>query len=446
MSRRPVTPARLQLLFANLIAGAAAASQVGCDGATGPTIDPTGFEPIACGANGDVDRLTDLVLPVPVDYLELRPVPEMGGPVGEVQMAGDACATATDVAACQAAIMAATSTQGFVLGDCVDFCPSYFLVVSSGDLVEVLSSSDAVKERVVPIDGPTDAVLAVELAGYTVLCGDPERGVKEVADGYEILAVRTTSICEPIESTLYRLHVKSGGAVEELESEVVSTSDGCVGRRPRGLLSARVRGGGAVGRHFAAIAHLEAASVVAFDVLGKELEAHGAPRALVRAAGRARRDEVRHAAVMARLARRFGVEPSPPRVSPNVARSLEEIATENAVEGCTREAFGALVGAWQARFSEDAAVRHAMRVIAADEARHASLSFAVDRWARPRLSAGARRRVDAARTAAALDLMNEPRREPAEGVVRLAGVPRARQARALATAFGSWALGSSPRG
>src|SRR3989442_1726027 len=50
-----------------------------------------------------------------------------------------------------------------------------------------------------------------------------------------------------------------------------------------------------LGGYFATMASLEAASVGAFRALRTELRAHGAPRALVRAAERAARDEIRHA-------------------------------------------------------------------------------------------------------------------------------------------------------
>lgn len=50
-----------------------------------------------------------------------------------------------------------------------------------------------------------------------------------------------------------------------------------------------------------------------------------------------------------RLAARYGATAPRPRVERAPVRSLEDIAVENAVEGCVRETFGALVGAWQAR-------------------------------------------------------------------------------------------------
>lgn len=66
-------------------------------------------------------------------------------------------------------------------------------------------------------------------------------------------------------------------------------------------------------------------------------------------------------------------------------RPLAALAAENAIEGCARESYGALVAAWQATHAIDDDVRAAYASIARDEARHALLSAAIDDWARTRL-------------------------------------------------------------
>src|SRR5207244_884717 len=122
---------------------------------------------------------------------------------------------------------------------------------------------------------------------------------------------------------------------------------GGTGRRPAGLVapSRSGRGGDEVGAYWARAAHLEAASVHAFRTLAADLHAYGAPRRLVEAASRAAGDEVRHARACATLARRHGSSPVPVVVRSPPSRSLVEIAEENAVEGCVRETWGALVAA-----------------------------------------------------------------------------------------------------
>ncbi len=206
----------------------------------------------------------------------------------------------------------------------------------------------------------------------------------------------------------------------------------CLGRRPEGLASSAVavRGTG-LGAHFAESARLEAASVHAFRHLRRELLSYGAPLRLVRAAERAARDEVRHARVAAAFARRHGWTPVAPEVETRPVRALEAIALENAVEGCAREAFGALVATWQAAVARDPEIRAAMASIARDETRHAALAFAVDAWLGGRLDSNARGRVDQARRDALAELAGASMDVP-EGLRGALGLPSGVQARALA--------------
>jgi hypothetical protein len=208
------------------------------------------------------------------------------------------------------------------------------------------------------------------------------------------------SDCEPLcEAVLKRLG-ESVDNIEYLEcyirdlapeATLVSVTydypvDQACGRRPVGYRAAAPRGGG-VGAVLARMAELEAASVPAFLRLGAELAEHGAPAALIGAARRAAGDEVRHTAQVAALAAAFGgrarvaaAPPRPPR------RPLVELAVDNAVEGGVREAVGAALADYQARTATVAAVRQVFRGVAHDEAGHAGLALAIDRWIAPRLS------------------------------------------------------------
>jgi hypothetical protein len=206
-----------------------------------------------------------------------------------------------------------------------------------------------------------------------------------------------------------------------------------VGRRPASLIgSSFVEQGLVVGDYFAQAARLEAASIPAFHVLAKELRAHRAPNVLVQAATRSAQDEVRHTRSTSSLARRYGAEPIRPTFGPMpTERSLEDIATENAVEGCVRETYGALVALWQACYAQDPVVRSAMIPIAADETRHAELAWEVAAWAEPRLSRAARHRVHEARARAIAELRDEVMAPIPLPLVALAGMPSAETASVL---------------
>jgi hypothetical protein len=197
------------------------------------------------------------------------------------------------------------------------------------------------------------------------------------------------------------------------------------GRRPASLLeSPSIEQGLVVGDYFAQASRLEAASIPAFQVLAAELRAHRAPAALVKAARRSAQDEVRHTHATSALARRYGAEPIRPSFGATPSeRPLEAIAIENAVEGCVRETYGALVALWQARTAQDPVVAAAMAPIAADETRHAELAWEVAAWAEPRLSPAARHRIDAARVTALRELAIEASRPLHPALVSLAGLP-----------------------
>jgi rubrerythrin len=207
------------------------------------------------------------------------------------------------------------------------------------------------------------------------------------------------------------------------------------GRRPAGLARARFDACSAMGDFFARVAHLEAASVDAFVALARELEARGAPPSLVRMAERCARDERRHARVTTRLARRFGGAVPAVRVARARKRSLAAMAIENAVEGCVRETFGAMVATWQAANAGDADVASAMRTIARDETRHAAMAWAVARWLEPQLDARARVRVARARRGAIAALRRDVAKRVDAALVESAGVPTSTRALALVDAI-----------
>lgn len=180
---------------------------------------------------------------------------------------------------------------------------------------------------------------------------------------------------------------------------------GTEGRRPPGLVPPRrIDAPDAVGRWLAHAAWLEAASIPAFIYLARELDHHGAPRGLARAALAAARDEIRHARVMRQIAERCGATVPAVDVALPTDRSLEQLAIENAIEGCVRETWGAVLALWQAHRAQTAELRAIYKEIADDEARHAALGWAIDAWVRTRLPADAHARIDAARERAIADL------------------------------------------
>ncbi len=277
---------------------------------------------------------------------------------------------------------------------------------------------------------------------YFVPCGLPpgdtfdDAGVLNRCD--QICLASPDDLCAVIPQVWLDVFLDAGmidaGMENAVDAGAVFVLCQCVGgsgRRPVGLRKPKLRATNPLGAYFAHGAHLEAASIPAFTRLRDELRAFGAPRHLVRAADRASRDETRHARMMTRLATRFGAKPPAVRLRASKSRSLEALARENAIEGCVRETFGALVATWQARHATDAAIREAMETIARDETRHAELSFAIDAFCTRRLDERAALRVRRARERAMASLRRTLSSEIPRDWIRIAGFPSARESHTL---------------
>jgi hypothetical protein len=207
------------------------------------------------------------------------------------------------------------------------------------------------------------------------------------------------------------------------------------GRLPAGVdAPAPVEEGAGAWAAYAAF--LEDASVHAFGLLARDLEAQGAPSSLVSRCRAARRDEIEHAREMRAIARKLGTEPERAPVIARPSASLEAIALENAVEGCVLETFAALAAVVDADRESDRATRRTLLTIAVDECRHAQLSWDIAAWAERRLDEAARARVRAARNEAIEQLVEAVRSSElgrlAQGLAEIVAAEPDAIARALA--------------
>lgn len=260
---------------------------------------------------------------------------------------------------------------------------------------------------------------------FTFPCNDPPR----LATGE--LDCNTICAGNPMGGSFascYPSSVDAGAAV-------IQCTYCAVGRRVDDFAPAPCTGDDTVGRYFASVAQLEAASVVAFERLASELAAYGAPAHLIADARVAADDERRHARDTRALAQLRGAAvPRLPKLSSEV-RSLREMAVDNATEGCVRETFGALVATWQAANARDARVARAMDVIARDETRHGALSWSVAAWLDGVLTAEDRAEVARARDAATEGLLAELAAPIDAALIRDAGMPDPATALSLARAM-----------
>lgn len=342
-------------------------------------------------------------------------------------------------------------------------CSVSYLVYTRGDEIGVARTRAEIVALLAPIDAKEEALYLASGDGLSLSCGqDPKAAYTATpGGGFEVLG-ETQSGCTYQPAQVEQVLVKiaaDGTRTVVSRAPLRQTSGGCAeGRRPHGLASDGSSPAclDELGAYFARAAHLEAASVVAFEQLERELAALGAPERLLRAMRRAQREEIAHAEVTTRLARRFGAEPvevrvrgatggrrgatrgaGAGRVLANVAagragsRSAVAIALENAREGCVRETLGAVIALHRAERAADPEIARAYRAISDDELRHARVSWDLAAWLDTQLSPAERRRVRRAFAqeirALRADLAGEPSRE----IASLAGAPREAALRAM---------------
>jgi hypothetical protein len=210
----------------------------------------------------------------------------------------------------------------------------------------------------------------------------------------------------------------------------------CEGRRPLG----HVEGGDAdcsdaLGRTLAAMAYLEAASVVAFEQLAEQLRGWGAPAELIERCGIAASEERAHARWLTMLAARRGA--AVPEVTQTEATTsklgLLDVALHNAVEGCVHETFAALMAACRKQRATSTVLRRVFAKIAVDEAGHGQLAWDIHAWLLSKLAPEQAAAVDAAQQLA-LARLPERARELASLPAEL-GELTAADAEALARAL-----------
>ncbi|RYZ38952.1 MAG: ferritin-like domain-containing protein [Myxococcaceae bacterium] len=416
---------RLRHLFSRALRTSLATPLVlaGC----GSAANLTGYAPVVCDNNAPaISGLSPSSAP---DSVQLRSVHRYS-PSREsqsVSSSGQVCATATDPSACQTTIEQLQVLEG-LRPYCVDVCEDYFLVTTLGDEVKVYPTLEALKGLLGPIDTEQEAALLAFASGYALSCSNMEQGaVKSNADGtFNVIGTQGYACGEGSSLKQFVLKVSASGEVSQVDQNVLEKGSGncSIGRRPAGLQVADAcENTDALGHYFAEAAHLEAASVHAFLRLREELALHGADAGLQDAARRSAVDEVMHTDVTGRIARRFGATPQRPVVAALPLRPLLDVALDNAVEGCVRETYGALVAHHQALHAQDSEVREAMVRIAEDETRHAGLSWDIDQWARPRLSSQERDALREAQRQAVAVLRAEVAVPLDAGLVTAAGLP-----------------------
>jgi hypothetical protein len=398
------------------------------------------FDTDVCGGKPTHDLLYGVTPATKNDYMEIRDEYDFSGgdpgPPMVVSQAGTLCATATDKPTCTSAFTDARSAGWPVNSVGMEPPRQRYLISTTGDALAYATSEPDLYAFIAPLDTPQDAALIVVASSkYRIECGKPN--ARKTATGWEIKALTGHTCGESARLEEHVVAVSGSGQTYTTQNVLIEEGDpNCVfGRKPAGLC-AKSQGSAsdALGEFFAEAAYLEAASVFAFERLEAELRALGAPLDLVEAARSSRKEEIRHARMTKKLATRFGAIAAEPDVDPSVAaerRSAFDIALENAVEGCVRETYAAIVAHWQAQACSDRQIARVMQAIATDETKHAALAWDVAAWLEPRLTADERAQIDQAREKAREEMRASLARDLDESVIAIAGMPRPADALAL---------------
>jgi hypothetical protein len=378
-----------------------------------------------CDDQGLLRFVEGLHLPEPVDYVGVYLNQSVG--VSTVyQSTGTLCSGAGDKAACQAALAAGAPSTGFPYQNLYPPVPTNLpayafmhLAYTRGDKVGYVTDRAQLNALLGEIDTANEAGLVFLSMGVGPACN----GIWEDANGYYYSTPLVSMGCSFMGPVGHSFSVTHTGEVTS--TQIVGMSMPCVGRRPGGLTREPTATLNPLGDYYASVAHLEGAAVLAFEVMVRELERFAAPRELQLRAQQARADEERHYQLMAAFAQREGGVVPQVRAAGQGERSLLAAALENAVEGCVREAWGALSAHYQAATATDPEARQLWNEIASDESEHAELSFALHDWLMTQLAVEEQDLVEAAMQQARLDLRAELTSGPVPHalVARRAGVP-----------------------
>ena len=395
-------------------------------GGGSPTPRAGKWKPLDCSKGSVPSVLVHVKFNDPFDYVALyrsfASGVAMTGPfpagVSLVEELGRACSGASEQDACNKSLIEARTASDACTtqGRCAPF-----LLTTDQQGAKRSDERSALLAQLGAIDNEHKAALVAAFDDHMLSCPftptpdnwvqgkTPLRGTetRSIAGGYDVRTEWQAGCAAP--AFAESVHVDKDGTLQVIEPQHMLAPSSCIaGRRPQGLCVALpTRRGSALGMFFAEAARLEAASVHAFARLARELAALGAPAQFIARAVQAGLDELQHTHVTGELARRFGAEPLAARIAPPGERSSVAMAIENAVEGCVRETYGALLAHHQAQSAHDPYVRAAMSQIAEDETRHAQLSWEIAHWLEPRLPQAARRAIRTARAAALAQLAAE---------------------------------------
>ena len=185
-------------------------------------LDLSEFETITAVESLDLDTIS---VDAAVTYWELREDEQHpDGAPSVLSASGQLCDGAGDEAACRTEFEELSSTAGFGWhSHPLDLF--YYLAVNEGESNSVIASKDDVLSFLGDIESTDEAVLAALAEGYYWDTDKEAGAVKEVDGGFELIVVKSVSLCMPIQSNRILLRIDRDGTQSVLREEVLRKLD-----------------------------------------------------------------------------------------------------------------------------------------------------------------------------------------------------------------------------
>ena len=194
------------------------------------------------------------------------------------------------------------------------------------------------------------------------------------------------------------------------------------GRRPLQHREPLIEGTHRLANQLAAMAHMEHASITAFQELARQLKQHHAPTHFVERCLEAAEDERQHEKMLSQLASSAGGRFVTTEEHSCEHATLYEIALHNAVEGCINEAWAACLAVHQGFYAQKPLLRRIFQKIGHDEIRHAQLAWDLHEWLLTQLSPEQGHQIQQAQQQALASVQVQSE-APANNLLRLLGCP-----------------------
>ena len=192
----------------------------GCDSATDLDVDLSAFNQIP--SLGELDY-ESVVPSADYNYWEYRlaygdesfEVLGSAGPSAREELSPDL------LAVFDAVFPAFGSGHACLPGNCY-----YYVASVEHNAVDAWSGPEGFRAFLGTIDAEADAILLARAHDYHWGSEKKTAAIRAVADGYELIVLKTVEFCDPVQTNLYLLHVSATGRLVERQSAIWERKSG----------------------------------------------------------------------------------------------------------------------------------------------------------------------------------------------------------------------------